>query len=193
MPKIRATLLGVLIVGAAVSGQTTDLGQHAFTSNQGDIVLTIDAALAARRLDRPYVMFMAYMVVRDGRSFVVPRQGVTMTYKGQEYTMPSLKEWRDSYKGGQGDATMYGRLGKESLILSHLRNYAFPSDQDFFPVLGRESLPTDRGSMSGMVGFRTKLYFKNPGFQDGDELVITVRDKDDPEIYGSCAVILKKK
>jgi hypothetical protein len=45
--------------------------------------------------------------------------------------------------------------------------------------------------MAGMVGFRTKLYFKNPGFKKGDQLVISVKDRKDPEIFGSCAVILK--
>ena len=190
MKILRLALLGVLAMSPAVFGQTTDLGQSVFTSNQGDIDLTIDAALAARKLDSPYIMFMAFMVVRQDQSIVVDRNDVTMTYKGQEYKMPSLKEWRDVYKGSQGDLTLYNRLGKETLVLSHLSNYDFPWDQDFFPILGRGPLPTDQGSMAGMVGFRTTLYFKNPGFKKGDQLVITVRDKNNPDVVGSCAVIL---
>jgi len=191
MRILKSALLGVLALSATVFGQTTDLGQSVFSSDQGDIVLTIDAALAVRKLDSPYVMFMAYMVVMGGQSVAVNRNDVIMTYNGQEYKMPSLKEWRDTYKGSQGDITLYSRLGKETLVLSHLREYDFPSDQDFFPILGRGPLPTDQGSMSGMVGFRTKLYFKNPGFKKSDQIVISVRDKNDPEVVGSCAAILK--
>jgi hypothetical protein len=191
MKILKSALLGVLALSAIVFSQTTELGQNVFTSDQGEIVLTIDAALAVRKLDSSYVMFMAYMLVKGGQSVVVHRDDVTMTYNGQEYKMPSLKEWRGSYKGAQGDATLYNRLGKETLILSQLRDYGFPSDQDFFPVLGRGPLPTDQGSMTGTVGFMTKLYFKNPGFKKGDEIVISVKDKKDPEVVGSCAVILK--
>ena len=191
MKIMRLALLGVLALSATAFGQTTDLGQSVFSSNQGEIVMTIDAALAVRKLDSPYVMFMAYLVVMGGQSVTVHRDDVTMTYNGQEYKMPSLKEWRDKYNGAQGDITFYNRMGKETLVLSHLREYDFPWDQDFFPVLGPGPLPTDQGSMAGMVGFRTKLYFKNPGFKKGDQIVISVKDRKDPEIVGSCAVILK--
>ncbi len=156
MKTLKLALVGVLAFSAAALAQTVELGQSVFTSDQGEIVLTIDAALAVRKLDSSYVMFMAYMVVMGGQSVVVNRDDVTMSYNGQDYKMPSLMEWRDGYKGGQGDSSLYNRLGKETLILSHLRDYQFPSDQDFFPVLGRGPLPTDQGSIAGMVGFRTR-------------------------------------
>src|SRR5512139_3552798 len=105
MKILKWALLGVLALSAAGFGQTTELGQNVFTSDQGEIILTIDAALAVRKLDSPYVMFMAYMIVRGGQSYVVKRDDVTMTYNVQEYKMPSLKEWRDKYKGAQGDMT----------------------------------------------------------------------------------------
>jgi hypothetical protein len=63
---------------------------------------------------------------------------------------------------------------------------------DFFPVLGRMAQSiTNKGSMAGVVGFRTTLYFKNPGFKTGDTLVIKVRDKKNPELVGAVAVELK--
>ena len=62
---------------------------------------------------------------------------------------------------------------------------------NLFYLSAFETTVTDQGSMAGMVGFRTKLYFKNPGFKKGDQIVISVRDKNDPEIVGSCAVILR--
>jgi len=45
--------------------------------------------------------------------------------------------------------------------------------------------------MAGTFGFKTKLYFKNPGFKTGDTLVIKVRDKKNPELVGAVAVVLK--
>ncbi len=32
----------------------------------------------------------------------------------------------------------------------------------------RGTLSVDEGSMYGFTGFRTKVYFKNPGFKKGD-------------------------
>src|SRR5512135_2941823 len=93
MKIIRLALLGFLALSPMVFAQTTDLGQSVFTSNQGDINLTIDAALAVRKLSSNYVMFMAFMVARGDQSIMVDRDDVTMTYNGQEYKMPSLKEW----------------------------------------------------------------------------------------------------
>jgi hypothetical protein len=193
MRLFKLTLLGILVTAAAAvaSAQTTELGQGVFTSSQGDIILTIDAALAIRHLDSPYVMFMAFMVAKGGISAAVDRNDVKMTWNGQEYQMPSLQEWRKNYKGAQSDMGKYRSLGKATLISSSLSMYGFPWDQDFFPILGRGPLPTDVGSMAGQIGFRTKLYFKNPGFKRGDQIIISVRDKKNPDITGSCAVILK--
>jgi hypothetical protein len=191
MKTFTSVLLGILLLGAAGAAQTTELGQSVFTSTMGDITLTIDAALAVRKINSPYVMFVAYMVVRGDLSVAVDRKDVTLTYNGQEYKMPSLEEWRKSYKNAQGDMTQYRSLGKDSLILSQLSTYKFQGDQDFFPILGRGALPTEVGSMSDSIGFRTKLYFKNPGFKHGDQIVISVKDKKNPNVVGSCAVILK--
>jgi hypothetical protein len=171
--------------------QTTELGQNVFTSSVGEIILTIDAGVAVRRLDSPYVVFMAFMVTKGGVDAAVDRNDVTLTWNGQEFHMPSLNEWRKNYRGAQADLTLYRSLGHDTLVLSNLSTYKFPWNQDFFPILGRGPLPTDVGSMSDSIGFRTKLYFKNPGFKRGDQIVIAVKDKKNPNITGSCAVILK--
>ncbi len=105
--------------------------------------------------------------------------------------MPSLEERRKEYKAAKTDLAQYLALGKETLVLSQLRNYRFQWDLDFFPVLGREPRPTDQGSFAGPIGFKTKLYFKNPGFKKGDELVIKVTDSKNPSLTGSCAVVLE--
>jgi hypothetical protein len=45
--------------------------------------------------------------------------------------------------------------------------------------------------MYGIRGFRTPLYFKNPGFAKGDKLVFVVRDVKKPDLTGECTVVLK--
>jgi len=45
--------------------------------------------------------------------------------------------------------------------------------------------------MSGSLGVKTKFYFRNPGFQKGDELVIKVKDQKKPDKFGFCAVVLE--
>jgi hypothetical protein len=194
MKRLKSALLGILILGAGAgfaASQTTDLGTGVFTSNVGDIILTIDASLAIDKINSPYVMFMAFMVAKGEGNAAVDRNDVTMTWNGQEYKMPTLVEWRKNYNGAQGDMTEYRHLGHDALVLSQLSTYKFTSNQDYFPILGRGPLPTDVGSMSDSIGFMTKLYFKNPGFKKGDQIVIAVRDKKKPNVTGSCAVILK--
>jgi len=50
---------------------------------------------------------------------------------------------------------------------------------------------TDVASFSGFIGFKSKFYFKNPGFQKGDQLVIKVKDRKNPQIAGEVEAILK--
>ncbi len=192
MKSIKTSIVLLLTLSVAASAQfTISLGQSVFYNNEGAITLVIDAALAVRKLDSPYVMFMAYMVANTNENMQVNRKDVVMVYNGQEYNMPSLEEWRKEHRGANSDLTLYASLGKETLILSELRNYRFQWELDFFPVLGREPRHTDEGSFAGTIGFKTKLYFKNPGFKKGDEIVIKVVDSKNPELTGSCAVVLE--
>jgi hypothetical protein len=188
MKPIRFVLAGIFFFGIA-SAQTVDLGQNLFINNEGEIVVCIDAALAVRRLDSPYVMFMMFMGAKS-QTVSVHRDDVVMVYKGQEYKMPTLEEFRKEYQGAQRDFDLYRRLGKDSLALSQMRFWNYPWDYDFFPVQGSGALPSDQLSMSGSLGARTKVYFRNPGFQKGDDLVIKVKDHKKPEITGYCAVVL---
>lgn len=192
MKAIKLFLAVMLVLGAAYA-QTVDLGQNLFFNNEGEIVICVDAALAVRKLDSPYAMFMVFMGSKSNSSASVHRDDVVMVYKGQEYKMPSIEEWRKEYRGAGNDIDFYTRLGKESLAQSQMRFWEYRWDYDFFPVLGKGPLPSDQVSMSGNLGARTKFYFKNPGFQKGDELVIKVRDHKNPEIIGFCAVVLEPK
>jgi len=188
---ISASLILIFFLAGAGFGQTIDEGQSVFISREGDILVAIDAALAVRKMDSPYIMFVAFFLAMGNDSLSIHRDDVTMIYKDQEYKMPTLQEWRKEYRAAQNDMTIYNSLGKEALANSELRHYSFPSDYDFFPVLGRGQRQTDEGSLAGTIGFRTKLYFKNPGFKKGDELVIVVKDRKNPDIKGTCGVLLK--
>jgi len=189
MKPIRFALAAIFFLGIA-SAQTVDLGQNLFFNNEGEIVVCVDAALAVRKLDSPYVMFMVFMGSKSQGSVSVHRDDVVMVYKGQEYKMPTIEEFRKEYQGAQRDYDLYRRLGKDSLALSQMRFWNYPWDYDYFPVLGSGALPSDQLSMSGNLGARTKVYFRNPGFQKGDELVIKVKDHKKSEITGYCAVVL---
>jgi hypothetical protein len=190
MKTLRFVAL-LIFVTAAASAQTQDLGQNVFFNSEGAIDVCVDASLAVRKLDSPYVMFMVYMAAKEGKSLSVHRDDVVMIYKEQEYKMPSLEEWRKNYKGAQNDIDLYLRLGKESLASSQMRLYSFPWREDFFPILSRGPLPTDQVSMANQIGAKTKFYFKNPGFQKGDQITIKVKDHKNAELNGSCAVELK--
>jgi hypothetical protein len=191
MKALRFAFL-LLLGAAAAAAQTQDLGQGVFYNSEGAILITVDAGVALRKIDGPYFMFMAFMVAAGNADIVVDRADVLMIYKDVEYKMPTFKDFNKAYSSGGNDLTIYRNLGKESLSLSPMRHFQFPGTADFFPPLGQANVSlTNEGSMAGTMGFRTKLYFKNPGFKTGDTLVIKVRDKKNPKLVGAVAVELK--
>ena len=190
--KILRSAFLVLILCAAVYPQTVDQGQGIFYNGQGAIALVLDTSVANLKLNDPYVMFMVFMAAKGDQSIAVNRDDVTLVYQDKEYKMPSVKELREKYSGQNNDIGLYRRLGKESLALSPMRLYTFPWKYDFFPVVGlQESLVTDEGSMASTIGFRTKLYFKNPGFKKGDKILIRVMDRKNPALTGEVAAVFK--
>jgi hypothetical protein len=188
-----SVLLFTVLMSVAAYAQTQDLGQGVFFNKEGAIVLAADASLAISKIKSPYIMFMMFMGTNGNARITVSRNDVVMVYKGQEYKMPSLKEFRKAYQETNKDMDLYSRLGKESLIASQIRFLTFELSQgDFFPNTGMNpQTSTDEGEFFANQGFRTKFYFKNPGFQKGDEIILKVKDKKDPELSGSVAVILK--
>ncbi len=189
--KTAKIVLMVLVLAAAAYPQTKDLGMGAFSSQNGAILMTIDAALVNKDLGSPYVMFMAFMASSGDQALAVAAKDVVMVYKGQEYHMPSLEELRSSYKGQIRDLDFYRRLGKEGINASWIRYYEFPEKSNFFPPLTLSSpLAASEGHMASKLGFMTPLYFKNPGFAKGDKLTIKVYDKKEPSLTGECEVIL---
>lgn len=191
--KILKSVLFVLLLCTAAYAQQEDLGMGAFASERGPILLAVDAALVDFQMNSPYVMFVLYMASKSqSKDIVVGRDTIIMIYQGQEYKMPTLKELRDNYKGTIHDIDFYRHLGKEGIIASWVRFYNFPQRADFFPPLTmRGTLAVDEGSMYGFTGFRTKVYFKNPGFKKGDKVTFKVWDKKDPSVSGQVEVVLE--
>ena len=185
-------LLALALLGPVSVAQTKDHGLGAFSSDTGGIKLAVDAAVASRELDSPYVMFVVFMAADDkGPGLVVGRKGVTLVHEGREYAMPTLRTLRKDYGGIIRDIALYRHLGKEGIASSWVRFYQFPYDSDFFPPLApRARLKMDEGSMTGFHGFVTKCYFKNPGFRKGDTVIIRVEAKNAPGVRGEVAVVL---
>jgi hypothetical protein len=192
MKLIRFTSLCLVLLAAAAFAQTVDLGQGAYANQSGAILVAVDASVAQRTLDSPYVMFVVYLAANgQNQSMTVAAKDVVMVYKGREYPMPSFKELRDKYAAEIRDIELYRRLGKEGIGSSWVRFYEFPEKANFFPPLTMAStLAVNEGYMVGNKGFLTPMYFKNPGFAKGDKLTIKVRDKKNPALSGECEVVL---
>lgn len=192
MKIFKSVLLVLLFFAAWAYPQTEDLGMGAFANERGPILLAVDTALVDFQLDSPYVMFVMYMASKDqNKDIVVSRDTITMTYKGQDYRLASLKELSDNYRGEIHDLDFYRHLGKEGIISSWMRFYNFPQRADFFPPLTmRSTVAVDEGSMYSFTGFRTKLYFKNPGFKKGDKVTFKVWDKKDPKIASTVDAVI---
>lgn len=190
--KILKTVSLLLLLGVAAYGQSENLGMGAFSNEHGPILLAVDASLVDFQIKSPYVMFVMYMAAKNvNQNIVVSRDTVVMVYQGQEYKMPSFKELQEKYNGEIRDLNFYRHLGKEGIISSWARLYNFPQRADFFPPVNlRGTLSVDEASMYSFTGFRTKVYFKNPGFKKGDKVTFRVWDKKDPKISGEIEVVL---
>ncbi len=191
MKLLRVTIL-ILLLCIVASADTEYLGNYVYSNDDELINIVADAVLAVRNMDNPYLMFVLYMTVDENVSATVERKDVVLVYKDKEYKMPSVEELRKNYSGDTRDMRIYQSTIKSTLALSQIRFYRFPLFQDFFPTRTQATTAVDQGSMTQFIGFRTKVYFKNPGIKEGDIVVIKVKDKKDPEIYGAVAVQFKK-
>jgi hypothetical protein len=191
MKSIKAIAM-ILVLAAAAFPQTEKLGMNSFANTNDPILMAVDASLASRQLDHPYLMFVLYMAAKKGnQGITVSRDDVVLVYNGQEFHLPTVKEFRQNYAEEIKDLDFYRHLGKEGIISSWMRVYKFPTHEDFFPPNGQgSSLAVDQGYMYNFVGFNTLLYFKNPGLKRGDTITIKVKDKTDAALTGEVEVTL---
>jgi hypothetical protein len=190
--KSFKALVMILVLAAAAFPQTEKLGMNSFANTNGPILMAVDASLASRQLDQPYLMLVLYMAAKqNGQDIRVSRGDVKMVFNGQEYALPSVKEFRKEYAAEVRDLDFYAHLGKEGIAASWIRIYTFPAKTDFFPPNTQTaSLAADAGSMYNFVGFNTLLYFKNPGFKKGDTILIKARDIKDAALTGEVEITL---
>jgi hypothetical protein len=191
--RIFNVCAAILLLCAAGFGQTQALGMGAFANEKGPIQVAVDASLVDFQISQPYAMFVIYMAAKsENRNIVVGRDTLVMVYQGQEYKMTPFKELRENYRAEIRDLDFYRHLGKEGIVSTWVRFYSFPQKADFFPPQTlSSSLAVDEASLYGFTGFRTKAYFKNPGFKKGDKITFRVWDKKDPNIDGEVEVVLK--
>ncbi len=191
--KILKCALAILLAFSAGFAQTEKLGMGSFANEKGPIMMAIDASLAIKQLDHPYLMFVLYMAAKkNSQGITVSRDDVVLVYNGQEFHLPTVMEFRKNYAKEIKDLDFYRHLGKEGIISSWTRVYSFPTNDDFFPPNSQgTSLAVNQGYMYNFVGFNTLLYFKNPGFKRGDTITIKVKDKKDPTLTGEVDVVLQ--
>ncbi len=187
------TFLLVLCIALTLSAKNEYIGQNAYHNDGGQINIAADAVLVIRDLKSPYTPFYLFFGADKDVEATISRDSVILVHNGQEHKMPSLAELRSNYNRDNRDLGTYLRMGKQALITSKLRGYDFQDNVDFFPGRTESMIHTQEGSISSNIGFFTRVYFKNPGFEEGDIITIKVSDKDDPSISGSIEIILKDR
>jgi hypothetical protein len=193
MKLLRYATLLLVFCAVAAFPQTKDLGMGVYQAPQGPITLIIDTSLVSLKIDSPYVMFYAWMgATHNDQEITITPKTVALIFNGKEYPLATMEELRDNYNGMKDDYDIYKRLDKGAVIGSRVRLFRFTRESDFFPVLGlKASTPVEEASLYNDIGFRTKLYFKNPGFKHGDKATIKVWDKKDPAISAEVEVTIK--
>ena len=187
------TLLLVLFTALSLSASNEYIGQNAYHNDGGQINIAADAVLVIRDLKSPYTPFYLFFGADKGAKATISRDSVILVHDGQEYKMPTLGELRSNYNRDNRDLGTYQRMGKQALITSKLRGYDFQEKVNFFPRRTESMTSTVEGSISWNIGIFTRVYFENPGFEDGDIITIKVQDKDDASICGSVEIILKDR
>ena len=137
-----------------------------------------------------YVFFVLHMGMDANQHGSIDRAGITLIYKGNEYKMPELKEFRQNYNQERRDMRVYRNMGEEPWISAGMNTYQYNPEFDFFPMRHESSRSTDRGSLSSTIGLRTKVYFKNPGFEPGDKFIIQVKDRKNPAVVTNVVIVL---
>lgn len=190
--KIIRIVFCLGVFGLFLLSQTEELGRNVYYSGEGTINLAVDATVAAYDLEKDYIPFVLYMGTDPDTKAVVHRNGVTLTHKDQEYKMPAIPEFRKNYRGETRDLRIYNQFGKGNLITPKMHHLRFQSSYDFFPQRTEATRLVDEIEITGLVGFATWAYFKNPGFEAGDTVVLKIVDKKNPDVWGTVTFVLER-
>lgn len=178
----------VLAFATVGFGKTRHLGNYSYINTDGKINIAVNAAVAAKNLNRKYIPLIAYMGCDVGSMAVVERKSVVLEYKGKRYYLPSMKELRQNYDRDVMDMTLFAKE-IEHIFPSEMSNYTFQPWVDFCPARTEpRKLAPAEVTLTPTIGVKTKLYFKNPGIKKGDTAVLKVVDKKNPDISGSITI-----
>ncbi len=187
MKKLILFLM-VLVFGTVGFSKTRHLGNYSYIDTDGAINIAVNAAVAAKNLNRKYIPLIAYMGADVGTMATVERKSIVLEYKGKEYHLPTMKELRQNYNRDVMDMTLFANE-IEHIFPSEMSNYRYQPWIDFCPARTepRKLAPGDV-TLSSSTGVKTKLYFKNPGIKKGDTAILRVHDKKNPDIKGELTI-----
>ncbi|NOZ13294.1 MAG: hypothetical protein GXO69_06550 [Acidobacteria bacterium] len=187
---MKKSLIVLLVLGIATLGlaKTRHLGNYSYINTDGKINIAVNAAVAAKNLNRTYLPFVAYLGTDSKITAVVNRSDIVLIYKGKTYHMPTFRELRQNYHRDVMDMTLFSRE-TEHIFPSDMSKYQFQTNVDFFPARTEGNIvPSEMVTVSDTLGVRTKLYFKNPGIKKGEKAILKIRDSKNPDINGEITI-----
>lgn len=176
-----------LVVPGVIAGEsgTRHLGNYTYINTDGPIRMKVNAPVAAKHLNRDYLMLVLSCNTRPNDSATVTRDDITLIYDGSEFQLPSLRSFRENYAKDMQDLVL---LSREFDPIAPLGNSRFQRNVNMFPARNQDVVLTDDFSISYSLGARTVLYFKNPGIEKGETAVLQVKAQGKPEMTSTIEI-----
>ena len=166
---------------------TRHLGNYSFINTDGPFKIAVNASVAARNLDRDYLLFVMYVGTGPGIRTTVYRDDITMIFGDKEIKLPTLGDFRKQYNRDVQDMVILSHE-TEHIFPSEMSNFEFQKHVDLFPARNQTLVVSDEFSVNSKTGCRTKLYFKKPGIQKGDTVILRIQSKEDPNLKSELAI-----
>jgi len=188
MKKILILII-ILITANFGFTQTRNLGMKSFINTDGEIKIAVKAFVSTKYLaEKAYLPFAIFVGCKSKVRATIERNDVVMVFKGKEYYMPTIKDFRKEYKDDRADLK-YLTLTPQNIFPSEMGIYTYQKDVTFFPPRGAKKLFfTNKASINFRTGLASIVYFKNPGVKVGDEVIIKVSDHEDKTITGEITI-----
>ncbi len=188
MKKILLVLaILALVVPGVTAGEsgTRHLGNYTYINTDGPIRMKVNASVAAKNLERDYLMLVLYCNTQPNDTATVTRSDITLIYADNEIEMPSLRSFRENYAKDMQDLAL---LSREFEPIAPLGNSRFQRNVNMFPARNQNVVLTDDFSISYSLGARTVLYFKNPGIEKGETAVLQVKAQEKPDMTSTIEI-----